>query len=123
MRCLGSIHIPHAFRLPSNISFAAAKEASKIEDPQRRNEGVQRLQQWAQERGRPPSGETARKILDLRPVTQPSPQSQRIQALETENAQLRAEIGRLRDLVVSLGGSPDIVPPVPVPAAHEVPAN
>ncbi len=88
------------------ISFAAAREISKIDDAQRREEGLRRCERWAQDNGRPPSQQTARKLADMGPVGA-SPQTQRRQALEAENEALRREIDRLRNLVVSLGGNPD----------------
>ncbi len=93
----------------TTISFAAAKEVSRIDDPVRREEGVQRMVRWASDKGRPPSAETTRNLLGLRPVTQPSPVAVRLQNAETEIVGLRAEVDRLRALVVSLGGNPDVV--------------
>lgn len=88
------------------ISFAAAREVAKIDDPQRRERGLRSCEQWAEENGRPPSPQTARKLAGIRPV-EPSPGAQRRQSLEEENDGLRREIDRLRNLVVSLGGDPD----------------
>jgi hypothetical protein len=91
----------------TTISFAAAKEVSRIADPVRRDEGVQRMVQWAADRGRPPSAQETKTLLGLRSVAQPTPQAARLQNAETEIAGLRAEVDRLRALVVSLGGDPD----------------
>jgi hypothetical protein len=91
----------------SAISFASAREVAKISDPVRREAGVQRMTRWADDNGRPPSAQTTRKLLGLQNVTQPTPKASRIEVLETENAQLRAEVDRLRGLVLRLGGDPD----------------
>lgn len=88
------------------ISFAAAREVAKIDDPARREQGIRCCEQWAEENGRPPSPQTARKLAGIQP-TGPSPGTRRRQSLEEENADLRREIDRLRNLVVSLGGDPD----------------
>lgn len=88
------------------IGFEGAKIAAKVADPQRREEGIRRCQDWVQTNGRPISAETARRIVGLGP-TLPNAAMQRRMALEEENQQLRAEIQRLRNLVVSLNGDPD----------------
>ncbi len=88
------------------IGFEGAKVAARIDDPQRREEGVRRCQAWVRTNGRPISAETARRVVGLGPAA-PNPSTQRRMAVEEENAQLRAEVQRLRNLVVSLGGDPD----------------
>ena len=89
------------------ISFASAQEVAKIADEPRREEALCRVRQWAAANGRPPSPQTTREIAGVQNPRLESPQARRIRELDAENNRLRADVDRLRGLVVSLGGNPD----------------